>query len=411
MADDLGYEGLGCYGGTSYLTPNLDRLAAGGMRFNHAYSTPLCSNTRIQLMTGRYAQRSWIAFGILGPTERTFGHLMQEAGYRTCIAGKWQLQSYDPPDYPGAESRRGLGMHAKDAGFHSWSLWHTGHTEVKGSRYANPVIHQDGLFRQDSAGRYGPDLWVDYLNNFMTENKDQPFFVYYSMALPHWPMVPTPDSPEWKNPDRRLEEDNRFFKDMVEYTDKCVGRVVDKIAELGLSENTLILFYSDNGTNQKLESRLGDRIIRGGKGLTTDAGTRVPLIGSWSGRIKPGEINNDLIDSTDFFATLADLVKHPLKGYPEIDGRTFLPQLFGRKGKPRQHLFCHFDPRPGWDKDKFRLLRYARDHRWKLYDDGRLFDLSRDVLEEHPVLLSSQNGTAVAARGKLQTVLKQYPLP
>ena len=106
MADDIGIEGFGCYGGTSYETPQIDKLAKGGLRFTHAYSQPLCTPTRIQIMTGRYNHRNWSYFGILDPAEKTFGHMMKEAGYKTCISGKWQLQSYDPPDFPNAERRR-----------------------------------------------------------------------------------------------------------------------------------------------------------------------------------------------------------------------------------------------------------------------------------------------------------------
>ena len=109
----LGYETVGCYGGTSYPTPNLDKLAAEGIRFDHAYAMPLCTNTRIQLMTGKYNHRNWKAFGILDPQADTFGHMMQRAGYKTCIAGKWQLTSYDPPDYPVPQLRRSTGMRVR----------------------------------------------------------------------------------------------------------------------------------------------------------------------------------------------------------------------------------------------------------------------------------------------------------
>ena len=110
MADDIGVEGIGSYGGTSYRTPAIDRLTAQGIRFRHAYSQPLCTNTRVQLMTGRYNNRNWTYFGTLDPKAKTIGHYMQAAGYHTCIAGKWQLQSYDPPSYPGSHLRRGKGI-------------------------------------------------------------------------------------------------------------------------------------------------------------------------------------------------------------------------------------------------------------------------------------------------------------
>ena len=404
MADDLGVEGVGCYGGTSYQTPALDRLAREGIRFTHAYAQPLCTNTRIQLMTGLYNHRNWIAFGILDPTAKTFGHWMQEAGYKTCIAGKWQLQSYDPPDYPGAKERRGLGMKVENAGFDEYCLWHTGHTEVKGSRYADPVILENGKFRTDLQGRYGPDIWVEYINGFIERNLDEPFFVYYPMALPHWPMVPTPDSPEWKDPAKRGLEDVRFFKDMTEYTDKCVGRIVDKIDQLGIAEETLVIFYSDNGTHLKVTSQTTTGPVAGGKGETTDAGTHVPLVCRQPGTIKPG-VNDNLVDSTDFLPTVLNAAGSPLPSNAFTDGLSFYPQLLGKDVATRPWVFCHYDPRPGWDKDRFRLVRFARDKRYKLYDDGKLFDVPNDKLEKRPLQVNDDTAESKAARSRLAAVL------
>ena len=130
LSDDLGYECLGCYGGESYQTPVLDGLSKEGMRFDHAYVLPLCTPTRLQLMTGKYNFRNWRAFGVMDPQERTFGHLMQAAGYKTCISGKWQMYSYNPPDFE--PEWRGKGQLAEDSGFDEYCLWHTEHTEDKG---------------------------------------------------------------------------------------------------------------------------------------------------------------------------------------------------------------------------------------------------------------------------------------
>ena len=127
LADDLGFECLGCYGGKSYNTPNLDAMAASGTQFTHAYALPLCTPTRTQIMTGKYNFRNWKAFGILDPNEKTFGHYMQHAGYKTCITGKWQLWSYNPPSFE--PEWRGQGMLPENAGFDEVLLWHAGHTE------------------------------------------------------------------------------------------------------------------------------------------------------------------------------------------------------------------------------------------------------------------------------------------
>ncbi len=412
MADDLGYETLGCYGGASYRTPNLDRLAAGGIRFDHAYATPLCTPTRVQLMTGRYAHRDWLGFGLLDPKARTFGHHLKDAGYKTLMAGKWQFTSYDPVDYPGAAKRRGIGMRAADAGFDEYSLWHTGHTEDKGSRYADPVIFENGKFREDTRGKYGDDLWTDYVNGFIERHRRQPFFVYYAMALTHDPFVPTPGSPEWIDPARRHKAELRYFKDMVEYADKLVGKIVAKLDELKLRENTLIIFYGDNGTNQRISSQMGERAVRGGKGLMTDAGTRVPLIANWKGATPAGRVSTDLIDSTDFLPTLLDAARRKPPVGAAMDGRSFLPRLRGEKGRPREWLYMHHDPRPGWDKERFRLERFARTQRFKLYDDGRLFDIPADVLEEKLIAQGADTKISAAARARLQKVLDSHkPFP
>jgi arylsulfatase A-like enzyme len=413
LADDLGYETLGSYGGTSYQTPNLDRLAATGMRFNHAYATPLCTPTRLQLMTGKYNHRNWVAFGIMDPKERTFGHYLQAAGYKTCMVGKWQFTSYDPPDYPGASRRRSIGMRVQDAGFDEYSLWHTGHTEDKGSRYADPVIFQNGQFLKNIQGKYGEDIWAEYAGDFIERHRNIPFFLYYSMALTHDPFVPTPDSPEWRNPPERHRPQTRYFKDMVEYMDKIVGRLVAGLDRLGLREKTLILFYSDNGTLPRVISNLGAIPVRGGKGLMTDAGTRVPLIANWQGVTPKGAVSNDLVDSTDFLPTFTEAAQYALPPGTVVDGRSFLPQLRGKKGQPREWIYLHHDPRPAWDKDRFHLERFARSQRFKLYDDGRLFYVPADVLEEKPLLPKADTPELAAARRQLQQVLdsmKPFPM-
>lgn len=413
MADDVGIEGLGCYGGTSYRTPKLDQLAAEGLRFTHAYAQPLCTNTRIQLMTGLYNNRNWKYFGILDPKAKTIGHWMSEAGYKTCIAGKWQLQSYDPPDYPGSAKRRDTGMKVDKAGFDEYCLWHTGHTEVKGSRYADPVILENGRFRENLKGKYGPDIWVDYINGYLDRNQksEKPFFIYYPMALPHWPMVPTPDSPEWKDPSKRNLEEVRFVKDMIEYMDKAVGKIVTKVDDLGLAEDTLILFFSDNGTHLKVTSQTKTGPVAGGKGEMTDAGTHVPFIARWKGKIKPGGVNDDLIDSTDFLPSVLETAKRPLPESVRIDGRSFYPQLMGKEGTPREWTFCHFDPRPGWDKDRFQLQRWARGKRYKLYGDGRLIDVPNDQLEKKPISLAKASPEVKSIAIRLQAVLDSMPSP
>lgn len=408
MADDLGVEGLGCYGGTSYRTPNLDHLAETGLKFTAAYSQPLCTPTRVQIMTGRYNHRNWSSFGILSPDQITFGHQLQKAGYRTGIFGKWQLQSYDPPDLPNADQRRGTGMHPKEAGFDQYALFHALHTEDKGSRYANPTMlegeaNQAGTLRT-YPGRYGEDVWVEKIVDFLNQPSDRPAFVYYPMALPHRPFEPTPQSDEW-DPDNVPEEDVQFITDMVEYMDTAVGRLIDQLNQHDLRENTLVLFYSDNGFHRAVYSRLKDgRIIRGGKGEPLQTGIHVPLIANWPGKIQPGTTDR-LVDASDFFPTLNELAGGPT--VEVTDGISFAPLLSGEASPERDAAFFWYDSRPGWDKERFRRSVFALDHDYKLFRDGRLYRLGPDMLEESRVDPRRMSKQDQAAAAKLKRVIDE----
>lgn len=407
MADDLGIEGLSCYGGTSYNTPRLDQLAKQGMRFTHAYSQPLCTPTRVQIMTGKYNHRNWLYFGILDPSEKTFGHLLSSAGYQTCIAGKWQLQSYDPPDFPNADKRRNTGMKVADAGFDEYQLFHSWHTEDKGSRYGNPSFDRNGTISKDLKGQYGPDTSVEYILDFYKRHQDQPTFVYYPMALPHWPVNPTPDSEDWANPELHLNDDDKYFPDMVAYMDKLVGKLVDGLEALKLREKTLVIFYSDNGTDRKVTSQFKGQSIRGGKATPLQTGIRVPLIANWPGVIEPGQTCGDLVDASDFLPTLADIGKTSIPESWFYDGISFAPQLMGKAGEKRDVAFFWYDPRPGWDKDKFTRHIFALDHNYKLFSDGRIFDIAGEGFREQLVSGDQLSEHGKRAVGRLERVISE----
>ena len=368
LADDVGVEAFGSYGGTSYRTPRLDRLAAGGMRFTHVYSQTLCTPSRVKLLTGQGNLRNYVHFGVLDPRERTFGHLARDAGYATMVVGKWQLLGAEQGDWVGR------GTHPQDAGFDRWCAWHL---EKLGSRYWNPTMEVDGDLREELAGSYGPDLFCDYLLDFVAEHRDEPFLAYYPMVLMHKPFRRAPESPDGQ---RSKQE---YFADMIEHMDRIIGRIEDGLEELGLRERTLLLFVSDNGTSQSIRSKMGDREIVGGKDLSTDAGTHVPLITSWPGTIMPGGVCEDLVDLSDFLPTLAEVIGVELPPEPILDGRSFLPQLLGRPGDPREVLTIYSNPRPGEGRDA--RVRFARDHRYKLYDDGRFYDTAGDPEEQVPL--------------------------
>jgi arylsulfatase A len=198
MADDIGYECYGAYGGTSYKTPVLDRMARQGMRFDHAYSNPVCTPSRVKIMTGLSNVRNYASFSVLKKTEKTIGHMMQDAGYKTAIAGKWQL--YGAEHYE--DAIREKGSLPKNMGFDRHCLWQV---YKSGSRFWGPSITIDGQVKKFGDDVYGPDVYSQFLIDRMAEYKDEPFFLYYPMALVHDPFVPTPDSARQRQPQQQRQ--------------------------------------------------------------------------------------------------------------------------------------------------------------------------------------------------------------
>ncbi|MCE9562829.1 MAG: sulfatase-like hydrolase/transferase [Planctomycetes bacterium] len=388
LADDLGYECIAANGGQSYKTPNLDRLAKAGVRFELCHVQPLCTPTRVQLMTGRYNVRNYLNFGTLLRTETTYGHLMKKAGYSTGICGKWQLgREKDAPQH---------------FGFDESYLWQ--HTR-RPPRYANPGLEHNGKELNFTKGEYGPDLVNDFAIDFVTRHKDKPFFLYYPMMLTHDPYQPTPDSPDWnpKAMGEMVNQDVKHFAEMVAYMDKLVGKLDAKLGELGIRDNTLVLFVGDNGTGRGATSQFGGADIRGGKGTTKAVGTHVPLIASWPGVIKKGGVNSDLISSVDFLPTICQAVGTEVPA--DTDGVSFLPQLRGEKGTPREWLYTWYSPRQQAD---LAVSEYTFDHGYKLYRSGRFFDLTADPNEAKPLKVMDLTGPAAAAAKKLQSALDKY---
>lgn len=385
MADDLGYECIAANGGTSYSTPRLDRMAAEGIRFTDCHSTPLCTPSRVQIMTGQYSFRNYERFGYLNPKERTFGNVFQDAGFATCIVGKWQLT------YGDVDERRPATF-----GFDTWCLWNAG--QAKKWRYQDPLLNVDGDIKRFH-GEYGPDVCLDHGLRFIEEHADDPFFVYFPMILPHAPFVRTPDTAHLGEGGSRQEN----FSAMVTYMDKLVGRLLDRLVELDIDENTLVLFVGDNGVNRTLKSDWNGSSVAGGKSFTTHAGTHVPMIAWWPGTAEPAVLD-DLVDLTDFLPTIADVSGIEIGDGTPCDGRSFAPRLRGEAGDPRDWIFCHYDPR--WDVPG-RPGRYAYDGRHKLYDDGRLYDVRADRVEEAP--LGADDDSTAPARAALQAVLDSMP--
>ncbi|MBL9201352.1 MAG: sulfatase-like hydrolase/transferase [Opitutaceae bacterium] len=388
LADDFGYECVGANGGTSYRTPHLDRLAAGGVRFERCFVQPLCTPTRVQLMTGIYNIRNYINFGNMDPEAETFAHHFRRAGYATGIAGKWQL---------GSDLRL-----PKRLGFDENCLWQ--HTR-RPPRYANPGLEFNGVERDFNNGEYGPDVVQDWALDFIGRKKDGPFLLYYPMILTHDPFQPVPGGPGW-DPKAIGEQVNRnvkHFADMVAHMDGHVGQIVAHLEKLGLRENTMIVFVGDNGTGVTVTSRMGERVVKGAKGSTIGTGMHVPMIASWPGKFPAGRVNGDLIDSTDFLPTLLAAAGLPATK-ATIDGRSFAPQLRGERGQPREWYYSWYS-RNG---DLPSAREFAATKRFKLYRTGEFFDTTADPLEQKPLAIASLSSEAAVTRRELQIVLAPF---
>jgi arylsulfatase A len=394
LADDVGFECFSAYGSREYSTPRLDALAAGGIRFENCHSTPLCTPSRVNLMSGKSNVYNYFDFGVYPKGEPTFANYFKEHGYATAVAGKWQLLT-----------GKG-GISPEEAGFDTHCLWN-----IPGGgreRYWNPSLMQDGKLLELPESSYGPDITTDFLIEFIKTNQEKPFLAYFPMILPHNPFSVTPDSADPKSKDEK-----RNFIDMVQYIDKNVGRLEDTLKKLGLRENTLIIFTGDNGTNASLTSELNGRQIRGGKGYTHDYGTRVPLIVNWPGRAPAGKVVDDLVCFSDLFPTMVEAAGLPSKKITDGDGWSFWPQCEGRAGRKREWIYCYYFPRPSSAKynDKYSHyeVRFARDKRYKLYDNGEMFDTIADVLEKRPIAIGRAGPPGESARRALQQALDSYP--
>lgn len=401
MADDMGYECLGTYGSTIYNTPVLDALALNGIKFNNCVSQPLCTPSRVKIMTGLYNYRNYDYFGNLNTNQYTFGNLMQEAGYATCIAGKWQLN--------GAYHKDKIldwndNTKPNQFGFDEYCLWQLTKAGKEGGRYANPLIEQNGKILDRNVEDYGPDIFAKYIMEFMERKKEEPFFIYYPMVLVHDPFVPTPDSKEWLNKDIRQKKDTSYFKDMVSYTDKIVGRITNKLKKLDILDNTIVIFVGDNGTHPSIYSQTKNGVLRGGKGNTIAAGTHVPLIVSWPKQIKKGFVYKDLIEFSDFFPTFSDIVKKEHIS----DGKSFYPILKGGKQEARKTAFVHYDPQWGKRVSKYKN-QFVRTLDYKLYQDGSFYNLALDTLEKKPLHIDSLQQNELVIRASLEEELQKHP--
>ena len=375
LADDLGIGTVGCYGSDNFKTPNVDALAAGGIRFTTCYSAPNCGPSRALMMTGRYGFRT----GMTGNDKPAVAHLeagltseamipkvLKARGYTTASAGKWSQVPLQPSDWGFDEYIRTKG---------SGSYWPT---PERNTYLVN------GEEKDWPEGQYMPDLSERFVFDFINRHKNGPFYVHYSLAHIHTDILPTPDS---------KPNSDDLFSDNVAYMDKLVGRLMAELDRQGLREKTLVIFTGDNGTygNEAPRSTIGGRELCGAKGTLLEGGSRVPLVASWPGHVPAGRVCDDLTGLVDFLPTLADVAGAEVPGGQPIDGQSFAPQLLGQRGTPREWVFVMLGHH--W---------YVRDAGWKLTDTGELFDMRDAPFAEREALSGPE---ADAARRRLGAVL------
>ena len=375
LADDLGIDNLGCYGGDKYKTPQIDKLATDGTRFTRTYGSPLCGPSRAMIMTGRYAFRTGATnqdrvAQIKPEDEIMMPKLLKTAGYATASIGKWSQFGLTPADF-------GFDTYLSYKG--SGIYWNT---QPKGKEY---LLNGETVALKDK--EYMPDVMHKLFVDFITEHRASPFYVYYSLSSVHTDILPTPDSaPDSKD----------LYGDNVAYLDKTVGRVVDDLERLGLRKNTLVIFVGDNGTTKKGAGTLtvGGRVINGNKGSMMEGGSLVPMIANWPGTTPSGKVSSDLIDFSDFYPTFASLAGAEIPKGVTIDGRSFAPQLLGQPGQSRDWAFV-----------QLARMWYVRNAGWKLNEKGELYDLSDAPFVETLVPADTTDPVAVAARKELQAAL------
>ena len=375
LADDLGIGNVGCYGSDQFKTPNIDALAASGVRFTKGFTASLCGPSRALIMSGRYAFRTGAtnqdACRVLPMQELRLARIFKDAGYATSAIGKWgQL--------PGEPSEAGFDDVLRFKG--SGVYWN--------SKPEKPIQYTiQGKEKTLGKTQYMPDLMHEHAVKFIRQHQSEPFFLYYSLSHVHGDIQPTPDSdPNSKD----------LFGDNVAYMDKLVGKLVQDIEAMNLRERTLIVFMGDNGSanTSNARSTIGGRNVSGMKGTMLEGGGLVPLIVNWRGTAPNGKLSDELIDSTDFLPTFAELIGTSLPKDTTFDGHSFAPQLQGLEGSPREWVF-----------NQLARMWYVRDANFKLTQDGKLYDMSDAPFSERTVESGEESDQALASRSKLVAVL------
>ncbi|MBG9377785.1 sulfatase-like hydrolase/transferase [Panacibacter sp. DH6] len=394
LADDVGYGLPTVNGGQTYQTPNIDRLAAAGMRFTQCYGSPLCSPSRTMFMTGKYNFRNYNEWGILDLNEKMMSNVLQSAGYKTYVAGKWAFDGGD--------------VSIKAHGFDSYSVW-SAFLGDNGSHYKTPRIYENSGYLPDNVVRnqYGDDIFTDRVLSFIKDNRKNNFFVYFPITLCHSPYSPTPDDPQYAAWDPKSPSDSSYFPSMVKYMDKKIGMLADSLRAWRLFNNTILVFAGDNGTPHGIWFTQDGVYQEGSKSSTNTYGTHVPLIVTWpAGGVRGGQVNNNLIDFTDFTATAFEAagISTPAD-YGPVDGVSFLNQLRGLPNTPREWVFCHY--KPDTDAQNGNVVRrWINNTQYKLYDStGRFYNVVLDPEEKRPIKPSKMTPAERALQAEFQSIM------
>lgn len=375
LADDLGIDGVSAYGADFYKTPVIDKLAKEGIRYTNAYTVPLCGPSRALILTGRYGFRTGAVnqdmTGEMKPSVETMmPAILKKAGYTTSMIGKWGQLPLDPGAFGFDDYLRFFG---------------SGVYVTEGEKKEKYVVNgKESLLQK---GQYMPDMMHDHMVNFVSQHKKDPFYLYYSLTHVHGEIIATPDTKPGTTDYKELYADN------IAYMDKLVGKLVHTLDSLKLRENTLIVFFGDNGTAGQAAQigRVQGQKLSGKKGTMQEGGSLVPMIVNWPGMIKKPGVSNSLIDAADFIPTFAEIAGAPLPTNNVLDGVSFAYQLKGGKGTAREWIFT------GLGKDW-----YVRSANWKLMRSGELYDMRKAPFEETLVVLDEKT---TAEKKKLQAVL------
>jgi arylsulfatase A-like enzyme len=388
MVDDMGRDWVSCYG-AKHQTPNIDQLAKQGVRYETAWCTPICTPTRVTLLTGQYPFRHgwtrhydvprWGGNGLSWTRFTTFARALRDSGYETAIGGMWQINHLEKQ--PAALKHHGFDEHCV------WSGAELGRAETE-QRYWEGQIITNG---RRATASYGPDTINSFLIDFIQRKREQPFLVYYPMLLTHGPHTTTPQN-RGNAPVGKVS----LYAGNVTYMDQLVGNLIEAVDTAGLRQNTLIVFTGDNGSTAA--GNLHGTPFEKGKGREADRGAHVPFVVRAPFLTSGGRVSRDLIDFTDFYPTFLELAKIAPPKDVTLDGKSFVPSLRGSEDP--------FEKR-NWIFSQIGDFRMIRDWQHIVDSEGGFHDLIKDPLQQHKV--SPLDKIAPGRRQRLQMILGRFP--